>query len=137
VTSPTDIDFPADLDEQIEAALEALRSRLVDPSPDPTDRPIGLAMSVLSKLLATINPKGFELAESGILMQAVALKTIIYHIADFTPGDWFHESTADIKRALVAIELLLMYADQVELAKAAAAAAAKAADAEQNTKADV
>lgn len=136
MTSITDIEFPADLDEQIEAALEALRARLVDPSPDPADRPIGLAMSVLSKLLATINPKGFELAESGILMQAVALKTIIYHIADFTPGDWFRETTVDIKRALVAIELLLMYANQME-AKADATIAAKAVEAGPNTKANV
>jgi hypothetical protein len=69
-------------------------------------------MSVLSQLLSKVNPAGFELQEAGILMQAVALDIVIYHLSDMTPGEWFHESTTDIKRALVAIGLLVTYADK-------------------------
>lgn len=119
MTSPIDINLPADIDEQIEAALEALRARLKDPDPDPKSNPIGLALAVLSQLLNTVDPDGFQLQEAGIIMQAVALDIVIYHLSDMTPGEWFVESTTDIKRALIAIGLLVTYSKT------------------QNTKADV
>jgi hypothetical protein len=136
VTSPIDIELPTDINEQIEAALEALRARLKDPDPDPKSNPIVLALAVLSQLLNKVNPDGFQLQEAGIIMQAVALDVVIYHLSDMTPGEWFNESTTDIRRALIAIGLLVAYSKQLE-AKADATIEAKAVEASQNTKADV
>lgn len=128
MTSPIDVNFPIDLDEQIEAALETLRAQLNDPiNPPPTGRMIGIAMSTFDQLLKKVSPAGHELAEAGILLQAVALKTVIYFVSDFTPGEWFHESTVDIKRALLAIELLVVIAKAEEAAAPAAEAPAHAA----------
>jgi hypothetical protein len=113
VTSPVEINLPTDIDEQIEAALDALRARLKDPDPDPKSNPIGLALAGLSQLLNKVDPDGFQLQEAGIIMQAVALDIIIYHLSDMTPGEWFQESTTDIKRALIAIALLVTYSKQL------------------------
>jgi len=129
VTSPIDIEFPEDLDEQIEAALETMRAQFLDPTAPPSDaQKLGIAMSILSQLLSKVSPVGFDLAESGILMQAVALKAVVYLVSEFTPGEWFHETTADIKRALVAIELLVVLA-KAEDANANPPAAPEAASA--------
>lgn len=130
MTNLTDLEFPADLDQLIEAALETLRAQLNDPiAPPPVGQMIGIAMSTLDQLLAKVSPGGHDLAEAGILLQAVALKTVIYYVSTFTPGDWFHETTTDIKRALAAIELLVVIA-KAEDTKAEAAE-------QQNTKANV
>lgn len=105
----TDIIFPEDLDAQIEAALETLRGFLLDPNKDAKFSPVDCAFAILGQLTERVSPAGFQYREAGGLMSGVALKIAIYQLSDLTPGDWFRESTTDIKRALVAIELLAAY----------------------------
>jgi hypothetical protein len=118
VTSPIDVELPTDLDQQIEAALETLRGYLLNPDPDPKQKPIGIALSIFAQLLTKVNPAGAALAEAGILIQACALNSVIYQLSDVTPGEWFQECTTDLKRALVAIGLLSIYVKKLDASEA-------------------
>lgn len=122
MTDLNDIEYPEDLDTQIEACLEAIRAQFVDPDAGHTaGNMVGIAMNGLQQLLQKVNPKSQEIAEVGLLLQGVTLELVVYYVSDLTPGDWFREATTDIKRCLQAIELLLRIADAEE-AKAAGAA---------------
>ncbi len=110
VTSPKnmEIDTPPGFNAEVEVCLDAIRAQFVDPTAQKSPgEQVGIAMSALTTLLGRVNPAAAELAEAGILLQAVALSSVIYHANIYTPGDWMREVTIDFERTYRTIVLLL------------------------------
>lgn len=108
-----DVEAPENFDAEVETCLETIRAQFVDPtSKKGPSQMIGIAMSALTTLLTRLNKDAADLAEAGILLQAVALSSVIYHLSTYSPGEWMHEVKSDFERAYGAIGLLLKLDDK-------------------------